>query len=229
MLHYTVGAIILAMSLAGCAGKPSKEAPIETLGAKVAGVDAASPVAMAPPAAPPVVAQKAATAPVQTKKAATEAGSTRPLRADEMRSKPLDAPVAKTESIQTESIKTELAKSVVTVPVRPKARTFQFEYDSAALAATDHATLEAHGTFLTAQPKLEILVQGHADERGSREYNLALGQRRAESVKQALGLLGITDARIEAVSLGSEKPVTEAHDEAAWKQNRRAVLIYKDE
>ena len=230
MLHYTVGAIILAMSLAGCAGKPSKEAPIETLGAKAAGADAASPVAVAPP----VVAQKAAAAPVQTKKAVAEAGSTRPLRADEMRSKPLDAPAAKTESIKTESIKTESiktepAKSVVTAPVRPKARTFQFEYDSAALAATDHATLEAHGVFLTAQPKLEILVQGHADERGSREYNLALGQRRAESVKQALGLLGITDARIEAVSLGSEKPVTEGHDEAAWKQNRRAVLIYKDE
>ncbi len=219
MFRYVVMGIVLAMTLAGCANKPSKEAPIETRGAQEV---ANKTVAVTPIKGAPAEPVQPKVEPVQPKKTLGEAGQTRPLRANEMQSKPLDAQAA------PESAKTEPTKSVV-VAVRPKVRTFQFDYDSAALAATDHATLEAHGAFLKAQPKLDLLVQGHADERGSREYNLALGQRRAESVKQALGLLGISEARIEAVSLGSEKPVAEGHDEAVWKQNRRAVLIYKDE
>jgi len=218
MLRYAVMGIVLTMTLAGCASKPSKEAPIENRGAPEMANAAGLPPAQG-------VASKGTVAePVKAKKAALEAVQTRPLRADEMQAKPLEAPAA------PGSAKTEPVKSaVVAEAVRPKARIFQFAYDSAALAETDHAILEAHGAFMKAQPKLEILVQGHADERGSREYNLALGQRRAESVKQALVLLSIPDTRIEAVSLGSEKPAVEGHDESAWKQNRRAVLIYKDE
>ncbi len=215
MLHYAVMTTILAMTLVGCANKPSKEAPIESLGGHVANAAATPPIAVKKAAVAESASTKNAVVAesASTKKAADEAGRTQPLRADAMQAKPLAAQAA----------------SGVGLPVRPKARTFQFDYDSAALVATDHATLEAHGAFLKVQPKLELLVQGHADERGSREYNLALGQRRAESVKQALGLLGVPEVRVEAVSLGSEKPVAEGHDEAAWKQNRRAILIYKDE
>ncbi len=218
MLRYVVMGVVLTMTLVGCANKPSKEAPIETRGAQEAANKTAAPGTTVAPV------KSVAAEPVQSKKVLGETGQTRPLRADEMQAKPLDAQAAQDSA---KSAKTEPVK--VAEPVRPKLRVFQFEYDSAALAATDHATLEAHGAFLKAQPKLELLVQGHADERGSREYNLALGQRRAESVKQALGLLGVAESRIEAVSLGSEKPVAERHDEAAWKQNRRAILIYKDE
>lgn len=217
MLRHAVMGAVLAITLVGCASKPSKEAPIENRGA----IESATIPAVAPP---PIVASKGAVAESAVKKAALEAGHTRPLRADEMQAKPLDAQAA------PGSAKAEPVKSAVAVAlVRPKARTFLFEYDSAALVAADHAILDQHAAFMKAQPKLEILVQGHADERGSREYNLALGQRRAESVKQALTLLGIPEAHIEAVSLGSEKPSVEGHDESAWKQNRRAVLIYKDE
>lgn len=225
MLRYVVMGVVLSMTLAGCANKPSKEAPIETRAALEAVNKTVVPSKAVEATNKTVVPSKTVLAPpVQPTKTLSEAGQTRPLRSDEMQSKPLDPQAA------PESAKIEPVKSVVVAPpVRPKARTFQFDYDSAALAAADHASLEAHGAFLKAQPSLELMVQGHADERGSREYNLALGQRRAESVKQALGLLGVPDARIEAVSLGSEKPVTEGRDEAAWKQNRRAVLIYKDE
>lgn len=225
MLRHAVMGAVLAITLVGCASKPSKEAPIENRGAaELATTPVVAPVATPVVAPPPAVANKGVAAEPAAKKAALEAGHTRPLRADEMQAKPLDAQAA------PGSAKAEPVKSAVAVAlVRPKARTFLFEYDSAALVAADHAILDQHAAFMKAQPKLEILVQGHADERGSREYNLALGQRRAESVKQALTLLGIPEAHIEAVSLGSEKPSVEGHDESAWKQNRRAVLIYKDE
>jgi peptidoglycan-associated lipoprotein len=71
------------------------------------------------------------------------------------------------------------------------------------------------------------VIEGHTDERGGREYNLALGQRRSEAVRRALGLLGVTDAQVEAVSLGKEKPAVEGHDESAWQQNRRAEIAYR--
>ncbi len=217
MFRYALMASMMVITLAGCASKPSKEAPIETRGEKPAALGAATPVVAV---AKPVVVEQ-----VQVRKAVVGEGpQTRPLQADELNAKPLGTQAA-SEPVQNVPV----AESVVVAPVRPKLRVFQFEYDSAALAATDHAVLEAHSAFLKAQPKLEILVQGHADERGSREYNLSLGQRRAESVKQALGLLGIPEARVEAVSLGAEKPVAEGHDETAWRLNRRAIVIYKDE
>ncbi len=73
---------------------------------------------------------------------------------------------------------------------------------------------------------MHVTVAGNTDERGGSEYNLALGQRRAQSVKSALGLLGVQDAQVEAVSYGKEKPRATGHDEAAWQQNRRADFVY---
>ena len=86
--------------------------------------------------------------------------------------------------------------------------------------------LELHGRYLSANPKLSIRVEGNADERGSAEYNLALGQKRAESVVRALKLYGVKDSQMEAVSWGKEKPKAMGHDEAAWAQNRRVDLVY---
>jgi peptidoglycan-associated lipoprotein len=72
-----------------------------------------------------------------------------------------------------------------------------------------------------------VVVEGHTDERGGSEYNLALGQRRAEAVRHALELLGVQDSQVEAVSFGKEKPAVEGHDEAAWAKNRRAEIAYR--
>ena len=72
-----------------------------------------------------------------------------------------------------------------------------------------------------------MAVEGHTDERGGREYNLALGQKRAEAVRRALGLLGVTDAQVEAVSFGKEKPAAQGSDETSWAKNRRAELSYR--
>ncbi|MFZ2650447.1 MAG: OmpA family protein, partial [Burkholderiaceae bacterium] len=83
-----------------------------------------------------------------------------------------------------------------------------------------------HGKYLGSKPQLAIRIEGNADERGSAEYNLALGQRRAEAVLHALKLFGVRDSQMEAVSWGEERPKLISHDESAWAQNRRADLAY---
>jgi peptidoglycan-associated lipoprotein len=104
-----------------------------------------------------------------------------------------------------------------------------FEYDSAVIRDEYRTLLELHAQYLKQEQTARLILQGHADERGSREYNLALGQRRAESVYKALNLLGVADTQMEAVSLGEEKPLVEGHDESAWSQNRRTELLYQGE
>ncbi|NBO88385.1 MAG: peptidoglycan-associated lipoprotein, partial [Betaproteobacteria bacterium] len=87
--------------------------------------------------------------------------------------------------------------------------------------------IEAHARYLRADKNRRVAIEGHADERGGREYNLALGQKRSESVRKALGLLGVADSQLEAVSFGKEKPSDPGHDEAAWAKNRRAEIAYR--
>ena len=89
------------------------------------------------------------------------------------------------------------------------------------------AAIEAHGKYLAANTQKKIVIQGNTDERGGTEYNLALGQRRAESVRKTLSLIGVSESQMEAVSFGKENPKDSGHDEAAWSQNRRAEIIYK--
>jgi peptidoglycan-associated lipoprotein len=108
-------------------------------------------------------------------------------------------------------------------------RIIHFDYDSSAIRDEYRSLLEAHAEFLKSNPASKVILQGHADERGSREYNLALGQRRAESVFKAMSLLGVTEAQIEPVSMGEEKPLAEGHDESAWQQNRRTEILYHGE
>lgn len=107
------------------------------------------------------------------------------------------------------------------------ARIVYFDYDSFVIKPEFQALIESHARFLKATNGRKIVVEGHTDERGGREYNLALGQKRSEAVRRALGLLGVTDSQVEAVSFGKEKPAAAGSTEAALAQNRRAEIAYR--
>lgn len=104
-------------------------------------------------------------------------------------------------------------------------RVIYFDFDSYTVKDEFRPMLEAHAKQLSADRKKKIAVEGHTDERGGREYNLALGQKRAESVAKQLRLLGVNDNQLEAVSFGKERPAVQGSDEAAWAKNRRAELV----
>ncbi|WP_322016174.1 peptidoglycan-associated lipoprotein Pal [Paraburkholderia sp. J12] len=106
-------------------------------------------------------------------------------------------------------------------------RSVYFDFDSYAVKDDYQSLLQAHAQYLKTHPERHVLIQGNTDERGTSEYNLALGQKRAEAVRRALSLMGVPDSQMEAVSLGKEKPVALGHDEASWAQNRRADLVYQ--
>jgi peptidoglycan-associated lipoprotein len=106
-------------------------------------------------------------------------------------------------------------------------RSIYFDFDSYTVKEGDLATLQAHAKYLAGHPDRHVLIQGNTDERGTSEYNLALGQKRAEAVRGVLKQYGVSDSQVEAVSLGKEKPVANGHDEAAWAQNRRSDIVYQ--
>lgn len=105
-------------------------------------------------------------------------------------------------------------------------RSVYFDFDVFTIKSEDTSLLERHGRYLASQPSLFIKVEGNADERGGVEYNLALGQKRAQAVVRALQIYGAKASQMEAVSWGESKPRAAGHDEAAWAQNRRADLQY---
>jgi peptidoglycan-associated lipoprotein len=105
-------------------------------------------------------------------------------------------------------------------------RSIYFDLDSYIVRDEFRPVVEAHARYLTANRGRKIVIQGHTDERGGSEYNLALGQKRAEAVRKSLALLGVSDAQMEAVSFGKEKPKALGSDETAWAENRRADIIY---
>ena len=107
------------------------------------------------------------------------------------------------------------------------AKVIYFDYDSFAIKPEFQGAVEAHARYLAANRARKLAVEGHTDDRGGREYNLALGQKRAEAVRRALGLLGVTDTQVEAVSFGKEKPADTGSDEAAFAKNRRAEMNYQ--
>ncbi|HSW19720.1 MAG TPA: peptidoglycan-associated lipoprotein Pal [Ramlibacter sp.] len=106
-------------------------------------------------------------------------------------------------------------------------RVVYFDYDSNAIKPEFQNIIEAHARYMKANTARRVAIEGHTDERGGREYNLALGQRRSEAVRRALGLLGVADNQIEAVSFGKEKPAVQGSDESSWSQNRRAEIAYR--
>ena len=107
------------------------------------------------------------------------------------------------------------------------ARIVYFDYDSYTVKPEFQSLIDAHARFLKANPARRVSIEGHTDERGGREYNLALGQKRSEAVRRALALLGVGDSQVEAVSFGKEKPAVQGGGEAAWAQNRRAEISYR--
>jgi peptidoglycan-associated lipoprotein len=106
-------------------------------------------------------------------------------------------------------------------------RVILFEFDSAQVAPEYLSIIEAHGNFIAQYPQAHVRLEGHADERGSREYNIGLGDRRAQSVRRLLLFQGAAQDQIETISYGEERPVAFGHDEAAYAQNRRVEIIYE--
>ena len=112
-------------------------------------------------------------------------------------------------------------------PASPLAkRSIYFDYDSYVVRDEYRSTIDAHARYLAGERNRRVIVQGNTDERGSREYNLALGQKRAEAVRRSLTALGVPEAQVEAVSLGEEKPRATGQDEASFAENRRDDLVY---
>ena len=108
-------------------------------------------------------------------------------------------------------------------------RSVYFDFDSFVVKDEFRPLVEAHGRYLASNRNARMVVQGNTDERGSREYNIALGQKRADAVKRMMLVLGAQDAQIETVSFGKEKPKNPGHDEAAWAENRRGDIVYSGE
>ncbi|MEW5058372.1 peptidoglycan-associated lipoprotein [Cycloclasticus sp. 46_120_T64] len=112
-------------------------------------------------------------------------------------------------------------------PASPLAtKVIYFAFDSSAVEPQYEAVLAAHGAYLAANNGVAVIVEGHADERGTREYNVALSEKRAKTVQNLLSLQGAAGNQAEAVALGEEKPVVLGHDEKSWRLNRRVELIY---
>lgn len=105
-------------------------------------------------------------------------------------------------------------------------RSIYFDTDSYVVKGEFQPVVEGHSRYLVKNTARKIIIQGNTDERGGREYNLALGQKRAEAVRKSLSLLGVPESQMEAVSLGKEKPKALGSDEAAWAENRRADIVY---
>lgn len=248
LIHFA----FVSLLLAGCADTPLKQASIEDR-ASTASAGKPDASAMAGKSAAGSTAASTTGAPISdisAKPLAGTAGKTQPESGVETRGVVLQNPEAKAlngaadkaggaasaNAAGGQSDRADHLKFVAQPVLDPKnpqsplaQRRLLFDYDSSAIRDEYRTLLEMHAQYLKNEKAAKLILQGHADERGSREYNLALGQRRAESVYKAMNLLGVPDAQMEAVSLGEEKPVTEGHDESAWMQNRRTELLYQGE
>lgn len=121
----------------------------------------------------------------------------------------------------------DLGKANQDAALQSTARIVYFDYDSFVIRPEFQSVIESHARFIKADKNKKVAIEGHTDERGGREYNLALGQKRAEAVRRALGLLGVSENQIEAVSFGKEKPAELGSTEAAMAKNRRAEISYR--
>jgi peptidoglycan-associated lipoprotein len=164
--------------------------------------------APAPVNADSVAQAHAADSAAQAQVAAAAAAAAAKRRADSIANAPAAAAAAKAAALRAEI-----------------ATTVYFEYDKSVLTDSGKKLLDRKIAILNANPAVQIQIEGHTDERGSSEYNVALGQQRAASVKRYLVQHGITDARITIISYGEEKPAANGHDETSWSQNRRAEFV----
>ena len=136
------------------------------------------------------------------------------------------APAPAPKPAETAVAKVVIAPHLDANSLISKERSVYFGYDDFSIQSNYSALIERQGKYLAGNAGLNIKIEGNADERGSSEYNLALGQKRAEAVARALKVYGVKDAQVEAVSWGKEKPRNTAHNETAWAENRRADIVY---
>lgn len=148
----------------------------------------------------------------------------------------LDTPPVEDRSSGTGAASAVVAQSAVApvesskssqIAIPADSRLVYFDYDSYVIKSEFQSLITNHAGYMKSDKSRKVVLEGHADERGGREYNLALGQKRAEAVKRALVLLGVSDSQLEAISFGKEKPVAQGHDEAAWAKNRRVEINYR--
>ncbi|NOY63087.1 MAG: peptidoglycan-associated lipoprotein Pal [Gammaproteobacteria bacterium] len=105
-------------------------------------------------------------------------------------------------------------------------RVIYFDYDRSSVKPQYRAVIEAHAAYMADHPAARVTLEGHADERGSREYNMALGERRAQAVRRLLALQGASAVQLDVVSFGEERPAVMGHNEMSWERNRRVELVY---
>ncbi len=198
--------------LAGCDTAPKVSAP-----AAAAPVETRRPVAMPATGAPPAATATATPqSSVATIDLAKNANGSSVAGAAATGSRPTVAaptPTAATAAVASTAMMAMPTQHVV-----------YFDFDSYAIKDDFKATIDGYARVLQANRSKKLVVEGHTDERGGREYNLALGQKRAAAVVSSLTLLGATEAQLEAVSFGEERPAAQGNDEAAWAKNRRAEL-----
>lgn len=133
-----------------------------------------------------------------------------------------------TSAVDQSGVKSvDIGQSTPTAAAPSGPRVVYFDLDSYVIKPEFQSVIETHARFIKADKARKVVIEGHTDERGGREYNLALGQRRAEAVRAALGLLGVSEGQLEAVSFGKEKPAAAGSDEAAMAKNRRAEVSYR--
>jgi peptidoglycan-associated lipoprotein len=140
---------------------------------------------------------------------------------------PTDANANANAANQSSVASVDLSKSEEAAMMAKLPKIVYFDFDSFVVKDEFKPVIEANAKALSADRKRHVAVEGHTDERGGREYNLALGQKRAEAVAKSLSLLGATATQVEAVSFGKERPAVDGHDEAAWAKNRRAEIVYR--
>ncbi|HEX7643994.1 MAG TPA: peptidoglycan-associated lipoprotein Pal [Burkholderiaceae bacterium] len=143
-----------------------------------------------------------------------------------------EKPKIEDKPMQTETPKTSDTRAVTPItttelPAPTDAnRSVYFDFDSYVVKDEFAPVIQANSKYLASKKDRKATIQGNTDERGTAEYNLALGQKRAEAVRKSLAAMGVADSQMEAVSFGKEKPKAQGHDEAAWSQNRRADIVY---
>ena len=140
---------------------------------------------------------------------------------------PASVPEAPQEKHYVIGEEASLDVSALSDPASPLAqRVIYFKFDSSQVDEKGRDIIGRHARFLAAHPKLSIVLEGHTDERGTREYNLALGERRAKAVRQLMVLQGVDPKQIQVISFGEERPVALEHNEVAWRLNRRVEILY---
>ncbi len=138
---------------------------------------------------------------------------------------PIAGSDAEMQALQEETL---TAQELLDEPDSPLAtRIIYFDYDSAKVSDDSLGLLESHGNFIAGNGNVSVRLEGHADERGSREYNVALGDRRAQSVRRILLFQGASSDQLESISYGEEKPAVFGHEESSWSKNRRVELVYE--